>query len=162
MKKAQSHFQNTARQKQKSSTLQHWHIFSNVTTETTAPCSKKQKRLISDEVNSVSCKNFAHLWHCFTFQSSQDFLTEPASKLFHSFTHFKDKNHSVYTNHLCLWSSVFLASPELTLCSWQGFYKKTNNMSCPQNYFSHCPPHRNSESSQADVLVLPASSSDLL
>lgn len=120
----------------KAPSLQHWHIFSNVTTEITTPCSKKQERLNSNEVNSVSCMNFAHLWHCFASQSSQEFLPEPARKLLHSFTYFKEKiplsTRIIYAYKL-LYSSLF----QSWLYALEEAFRKENNMSCsPEFIFS--------------------------
>lgn len=120
----------------KAPSLQHWHIFSNVTTEITTSCSKKQKRLISNKVNLVSYKNFAHLWHCFTLQSSQELLPEPASKLLHSFTYFKEKitlsTWIIYAYNL-LYSSLL----QSWLYAVEEASRKENNVSCSPELALH-------------------------
>lgn len=144
----------------KTPSLQHWHIFSNsVTTVITTLFSKKQKILISNEVNSVHWKTSAHLWHCLIFQSSQEFLPEPASKLLHSFTYFKEKI-SVYTNYL----TIIVSIPHFSRADFMQLKRLLEKkMSCsPEHRMpSHCLPHRNSESSKLTLLTLPASSSHL-
>lgn len=103
--------------------------------------------MISNEVSSVSYKNSAHLWHCFTFQSSQEFLPEPPSKLLHWFTYFKEKitlSAQIIYDYNHLYSSLL----QSWLYAVEEASRKENNLSCSPELTPHTAFLTDSESSK--------------
>lgn len=132
--KAESHFQNRARQKQKKLHPYSTDRFSAMSQQKLQLLIPRSRRLISNEVNSVSCKNFAHLQHCFTFQSSQEFLPEPASKLLHLLIL---KRKSLSTWIIYVYNLLYSSLLQSWLYAVEGASRKENNVSCSSELALH-------------------------